>query len=354
MNRITQFSPEMETPRYAASIGDMVIPGVSRPDPPEGSDEVQQPWWYNIADPTEEEMNTFAKALSIHPLTVEDIITKDTREKVEMFKHYYFVCFRSCIQSDGNEKKGDDVMEAVNMYLIVFREGILTFTFGDNMHVANVHKRMSKYKDYVVLSSDWICYALIDDVVDMFGRVQTEVEREIYVIEDQEDIARDDDIQALLRQIGSCRRKVMGLMRLLGGKADVIRGFEKRCNELYAVTPRGEISLYLDDVQDHLVTMTTNLAHFEKILANSRWNYMTQIHVQAITTGNQTNQLLGRITTLATIIAPLNLIAGLFGMNVPFPGKGDGHGYGLFVGIIGAMLAFGAVCAILARKYKYM
>lgn len=33
-------------------------------------------------------------------------------------------------------------------------------------------------------------------------------------------------------------------MRLLGGKADVIRGFSKRCNEQYSVTPRGDIGLY--------------------------------------------------------------------------------------------------------------
>lgn len=41
----------------------------------------------------------------------------------------------------------------------------------------------------------------------------------------------------------------MGLMRLLGGKADVIKGFAKRCNEQYQVTPRGEIGLYLGDIQ---------------------------------------------------------------------------------------------------------
>lgn len=158
MNRITQFSPELDAPKYVAAIGDLILPGVSRPDPPENN--AEGPWWYNVADPTEDTINTLAKALSIHPLTIEDIITKDTREKVEMFKHYYFVCFRSCIQV-GDCGKDEDFMEAVNMYLIVFREGILTFTFGDSPHVANVHKRMAKYKDFIVLSSDWICYALM-------------------------------------------------------------------------------------------------------------------------------------------------------------------------------------------------
>jgi Mg2+ and Co2+ transporter CorA len=64
--------------------------------------------------------------------------------------------------------------------------------------------------------------------------------------------------------VGDCRKKVMGLYRLLGNKADVIKGFAKRCNERWEVAPRSEIGLYLGDIQDHIVTMTGNLSHYEK------------------------------------------------------------------------------------------
>jgi magnesium transporter len=68
----------------------------------------------------------------------------------------------------------------------------------------------------------------------------------------------------MLRRVGDCRKKVMGLYRLLGNKADVIKGFAKRCNEQWEVAPRSEIGLYLGDIQDHIVTMTSNLSHYEK------------------------------------------------------------------------------------------
>ena len=67
-------------------------------------------------------------------------------------------------------------------------------------------------------------------------------------------------------------KNVMGLMKLLGGKADVLRGFTKRCNANYKVTPRMDIGLYLGDIQDHVVTMMTSLAHFEKKLSRSHTN----------------------------------------------------------------------------------
>ena len=99
----------------------------------------------------------------------------------------------------------------------------------------------------------------------------------------------------------------MSLLRLLGGKADVIKGFAKRCNEQYSMAPRGDVGLYLSDVQDHVVTMMSNLSHFEKILSRSHSNYLAQISVDNIAQGNKANSLLSRVTVLATILVPLNL-----------------------------------------------
>jgi Mg2+ and Co2+ transporter CorA len=67
----------------------------------------------------------------------------------------------------------------------------------------------------------------------------------------------------MLRRTGECRKKVMGLYRLLSNKADVVKGFAKRCNEQWEVAPKSEIGLYLGDIQDHIMTMTGNLTHYE-------------------------------------------------------------------------------------------
>jgi len=301
-------------------------------------------------NPTEEEVNAISRAFSIHPLTSEDIKTQETREKVELFKQYYFVCFRSFYQMD---KTSEDYMEPVNVYVVVFREGVLSFTFCPSPHAANVRKRIGKLRDYVSLSSDWICYAMIDDIVDQFGPVIHDIECETDVIEDQVFVARADDFSSLLRQIGECRKKVMGLMRLLGGKADVIKGFAKRCNEQYSITPRGEIGLYLGDIQDHVVTMMSNLGHFEKMLSRSHSNYLAQLSVDSIAQGNRANEVLSKITLIATILVPLNLICGLFGMNVPVPGK-DSGGLGWFFGIIGVIAAIVCVSLCAAKRFKYI
>ncbi|PIG90045.1 CorA family metal ion transporter [Aspergillus arachidicola] len=312
------FSSESQSTVHAAELGDLVFPGDTFRDlfqlGPEGG-----VWWLDVLNPTEAEVGALSRAFSIHPLTTEDILTQEAREKVELFKQYYFVCFRTFYQID---KTSERFMEPVNFYMIVFRDGVLSFSFTENPHASNVRRRIGKLRDYVSLSSDWICYAMIDDIVDSFGPVIREIEVESEAIEDLVFIARMDDFESFLPRIGGLRKKVMSLMRLLGGKADVIRGFSKRCNEQYSVTPRGDIGLYLGDIQDHVVTMMSNLAHFEKMLSRSHTNYLAQLNVTNLVLGNHVNKILSKVTLIATMLVPMNLICGLFGMNVTVPGLG--------------------------------
>jgi magnesium transporter len=160
-------------------------------------------------------------------------------------------------------------------------------------------------------------------------------------------------MQGFLRRIGEVRKTVMGLMKLLGGKADVLKGFAKRCNENYRVTPRMDIGLYLGDIQDHAVTMMSNLGHFEKMLSRSHSNYLAQLSIENITQGNKASNILGKVTLLASILVPLNLICGVFGMNVPVPFK-DVDNLIPFFGIIGFLVLFIVVSLGWAKRMRYI
>jgi magnesium transporter len=158
-NRFSFFSSAWESTIHAAEFGDLIMPGEDVRNlfylPESDEDGV---WWLNVNNPTEEEIRAICKAFHIHPLTMEDIEKQETREKIELFPAYYFACFRSfnvVEEEDGIE------LEPFNIYVIVFREGTLSFSFAPNSHAAVVRKRITALKDYVALSSDWICYALM-------------------------------------------------------------------------------------------------------------------------------------------------------------------------------------------------
>lgn len=466
------------------------------------------PFWLDILDPLEEEMKVLSKTFGLHPLTTEDIFLGETREKVELFKQYYFICFTSFDivyerrkqRAKEHEKKLSKMLEyekddeyfpsehlgwwkavtkmfqgkldysrsygkkltgssalsknkrvrsgelcPLNMYMIIFKHGVLTFHFSATPHPINVRRRARMLKDHLTVSADWICYALIDDITDSFAPMIDSIEAEVYLIEDEimkmhsgdtdESSSEDSDLDSedepvrqqlkrhatsdvfyrrqrsksivempvpqqlirrkrgsraysigsrhslytglssskstsskivawkrkgdMLRRIGECRKRVMSVMRLLGSKADVIKGFSKRFNENESISDmpphntrlalRQEILMYLGDIQDHIVTMVQSLNHYEKLLARCHSNYLAQINIDMTKVNNDMNDVLGKITILGTIVLPINVVTGLWGMNCIVPGQ-DHEGLVWFYGILVGILMFSVISYIYAKK----
>ncbi|KAL4783621.1 hypothetical protein BJX76DRAFT_348405 [Aspergillus varians] len=285
-------------------------------------------FWLDVLCPTDAEMRVISKAFGIHALTAEDIMMQEAREKVELFRNYYFLNYRTFEQDPNSE----DYLEPVNMYVVVFREGILSFHFSQTPHPANVRRRIRQLMDYLILSSDWISYAIIDDITDVFGPLIQAIEDEVDDVDEM--IMKMHSAQSpatsspkeeqeknvvpgpgeMLRRVGVCRKKVMGLYRLLSNKADVVKGFAKRCNEHWEVAPKSEIGLYLGDIQDHIMTMTSSLTYYETLLSRAHSNYLAQINIHMNERQEQTADVLGKLTVLGTIVLPLNIICVMAGL----------------------------------------
>lgn len=426
-DRFSFFTSDSDETVHAPDVPSLLAPGETVRDLFKNG---ECTWWLDCSCPTDSEMKMLAKAFGIHPLTAEDIRMQETREKVELFRNYYFVCFHTF----EPDKESEEYLEPINVYIVVFREGIMTFHFSPIPHAANVRRRVRQLRDYVDVSADWICYAIIDDITDGFAPVIQSVEYEADAIEDLV-LFNSTDFSTMLRRIGEARRKVMTLMRLLSGKADVIKMFAKRCqdefsnlppnyipsnvnltgyptsqmassppptghhpssaslsaqnsaalnsasgssnvpgpnpgvqfgpgpgaqanfqyllpNQMHRAQPRADIALYLGDIQDHVVTMFQNLVAYEKIFSRAHSNYLAQLQVESFNANNKVTKMFSKITLLGTILIPLNLITGLFGMNVTIPGQGSEHpGLGWFFGIVGVMLFFITVSAFLSSLW---
>ncbi|BFZ57166.1 Mg(2+) transporter [Savitreella phatthalungensis] len=349
-DRFSFFASEEDDTVHASALGGLVQPDQSFRDL---FRDQRGTWWLDVMCPTDAELRVLAKSFGIHPLTTEDIRVQETREKVELFDAYYFICFKSFEH---------DTLEPVKIYVVVFKQGLVSFHFAPTGHPANVRRRIRQLRDYVSISADWISYAIIDDVTDAFMPIITEIERESDAIEDAVLVARSESSEQTLRIIGDCRKKVLSVFRLLYGKADVIKMFAKRCNDRDVsgtgcprghpvVVPTGEIGLYLGDIQDHLVTMTQSLLQTEKILSRAHANYLAMLSTDSVSSNNRLNANLAKLTLVATMLVPMNLLTGLFGMNVRVP-FGDGGSLAPFFVIVGIIVAVVTSAVLFARRSR--
>jgi Mg2+ and Co2+ transporter CorA len=91
-----------------------------------------------------------------------------------------------------------------------------------------VRKRIHQLKDFIRVTPEWINYALIDNITDSFAPLIQHTELEVDSIDDLVLVLNGSEQNDMLRRIGSCRKSVMQLLRLLGPKADVVRSLIKR------------------------------------------------------------------------------------------------------------------------------
>jgi magnesium transporter len=74
------------------------------------------------------------------------------------------------------------------------------FHFRGTPHPQNVRRRIKQLKDYISVTSDWISYALIDDITDAFGPLIQSIEYEVDSIDELVLILKDAEQSDMLRR----------------------------------------------------------------------------------------------------------------------------------------------------------
>ncbi|ORX55006.1 Mg2+ transporter protein, partial [Hesseltinella vesiculosa] len=301
--------------------------------------------WLDITSPTALEMKSISQLFGIHALTTEDIMNQEIREKCDSFRDYLFVSFRAFVHDENQ-------LTPINFYNIVFKHHLLTIHFDQVPHVDYVLQRVHQLQDFITLVPEWINYALMDEITDSFAPLIQQIEQQVENLEEYvlHTTTGTDDQHIIISSIGHCRKRVMQLLRLLSSKSDVIRALIKRFEERSMFDDETTSTLpHLVFLPDHIMTMLQNLNHYEAVLARSHTNYLAKVSIELTQTSNATNQVIGRLTIFATVLVPMNLITGLWGMNVKVPGK-DYDDLIYFFWILGSLAVFGIISFTLARQ----
>ncbi|KAJ1978631.1 CorA metal ion transporter [Dimargaris verticillata] len=340
---------------YTAATGALFAPRLSELRQGErGADVLMQDasedfFWLDIMRPTQLDMDLLTNVFHIHPLTEEDILTEESREKCEMFRHYYFTCFHT--YSSNPDAKA--FMEPVSLFMVVMPGAILSFHHCPMHHQRNVLQRMRTLADSIPITPDWVNYALIDDITDSLSPLVELVSQEVKSIDELVLILRSNEQADMLQRIGAARKKVMAVQRLVSLKGYVIKALIKRFDERRWDTPASGIKFYYSDVLDHIITMLQDTNQFDSIVHRAHANFLAQISLEITISSNRASDIMAKVTALGTVLLPMNVVTGLFGMNVQVPGQ-DLKSYAWFGGILGILGLIFLVCSFFLYKFKIL
>lgn len=146
------------------------------------------------------------------------------------------------------------------MYILSFASGTISLRSRRLNLPEKMERRLARLKDSILITPEWISYALIDEVTDDFGPALKPIRAECEHL--NEAAIMNKDSTKMLSNISNTRKSVMILRRLLETKVEVVKALIKRHDRGPAM-PRTEMSLHLSDVEDHLISYAQHLNHME-------------------------------------------------------------------------------------------
>jgi magnesium transporter len=304
-------------------------------------------FWLSFTSPIQSEVDLLSKILGIHPVTCEDIniCSEQSREKCEVFSNYYFISFQSYVSDESS----DNYLSPIYLKLVVFPNCIVTFQNVASGHFKNVLTRITKLSPFgITITSDWVHYGIIDDVVDSFHRPFAHVAVQIEQLESLELTDNKKVYFEMLKKISKCRKHLNALFGLLNTKDDMINMILKR-----KFNEAGETKIYLQDLFESVKSLQQKLNVFEKSLGRAHSNCLALISIGLTSSSIKNGEIASRITTLASIVVPLNIVTGLWGMNIKVPGQDDDN-YLWFMSLTLSMGGFVLISIILARLFKLL
>jgi magnesium transporter len=258
------------------------------------SQSTQAVMWVRCLTPTEGDLQWLRETFGFHPLTIEDCRHRNQRPKFEPYDGYVFIVLFTLFWERG-------ALETTEIHCFLTPHCFITVEDRDSPPMATVWQRMHEAPDLMQRGADFVCYAVGDAVVDTFFDLLETLEDNIDEIEDHIFAPQPESVQPLIFRL---RNHLISVRRAISPMRDVFNALVNRNIPLIHEPHQ----LYFRDLYDHTVRVYELLEVQRERLSNA-----LEVHLSHIS--NTLNQVMKRLTAIATIFMPLTFLTGFFGMN---------------------------------------
>jgi len=290
--------------------------------------------WVSLENPTPEEIAVLTTHFKFHPLTVEDCLSTGYQTpKIDEFEQYVFIiCHAILPYGDMHELNSEELDMFVGINYLV------TCYFANSMEpVSHIMDRIEKDERLVKNGPDFLCYSLMDKLVDDYLPLIDHIEDEIEYLEDRILETPSPDV---LERILLLKHSIISLRKVVMPLRETMNRLSR--DEIVVIDQRTRI--YFRDIYDHLVRVQDLSENIRDIISSAMDIYLSS-------TSLRLNEIMKALTVVSTIFLPLSFVAGVYGMNFSFmPELSWKYGYLLAWGIF-LTIAIGMLVWFNRRKW---
>jgi magnesium transporter len=280
--------------------------------------------WVDFRGETDEELNATKDVLlnvfKFHYLTVEDCLETRNQPKIEAFPDYFYFIVHG-VKPDETSPSNFVTKEL---------DGYLGSNFVVTFHAERF--RSIKAVKQQVRSSTFACqrgaayllHQILDQLVDLYMPLVDDFDAEIDALEERV-LTMKKGSNVILEDIMDLRRSVARMKRISSRQLEVLY---RMSHGEFPQIPANTLP-YFRDVHDHLLRISDLAENYRDLVSG-----LFDIHFSVV--ANKNNDVVKTLTILSSIILPLSLIAGIYGMNFEnMPELKTQHGYFITLAIMG-------------------
>lgn len=291
--------------------------------------------WVDLDSQGAESQRILGEIFDFHPLLIEDALADATTPKVESFGDYLYIIIHGLTDADP---AGDGEVHTADLDIFLGERYLITHHRREFRAVEKVWEAVSRSPARLAKGAAVIAHQIIDVLVDEYIPLMEKLDHEVDVIEAR--ILADSSTE-LLEHIFRMKHSLQRLRRIgLHQKALLLALAEGK----YPQQIPEEVRPFFRDVYDHMERVTDLNEVYRSLMDGSLGAYLgVQSH--------KLNEVMRVLTIFSTVMLPLNLIAGLYGMNfdeLPYAHQQWGFEGAL---LIMAIVAVGMVVFIKKRRW---
>ena len=308
--------------------------------------------WIDLAAPTEEEENlVFQQFYSIHSLSLADI--NQLRRlpdapphfpKAEEFPDYLFVIVNPLKDEylnqvrEGKVATGEEMVPFTQLSAVITANLLITHHAEPLACISLLQNYLARHESQAERGPDYLFHVILDATVDQYAPVLDLMDESLDGME-LEVVERPS--QAAFLRLLRLKHEIIHLRKTMIYEREVLVRLAR--GEFEQVDDREAV--YYRNVYDHLVRFTELIESSREMVTDLMQSYQAA-------TAIKTNEIMKVLTMISTIVLPMTLVAGVYGMNFEeLPGKEYPHG---FTWSLVGMAIMGIISVVLFRWKRWL
>jgi magnesium transporter len=290
--------------------------------------------WLDMEEPDEWTLALLGEAFSLHPLAIEDCLHGEQRPHIDPYDDYIFMVLYTAMLSAERTFIGSR-----ELAFFCSSQYVITIHHEPMECLKAIHERCGRDPENILgRGMDHLLHMVADTLMDGYQPLLDRLESAAAQLEDEALFDPQDDI---LERISNVRSELLQARRYLTPQREALTQLARG---EYAFIGKN-IRPYFRDVLDHLVRITEDIDLYREQVTSARELFMS-------TMSQRSNETIKMLTIFATIMLPLTLISGIYGMNFQKLWPPIDHPYGFWL-VVSTMAGLATVLLYFFRRWGW-